>query len=225
MSKNIQTNSDEINIIDLLQIIWEGKWKIVVFTFIAAISIFIYQTKESKIFTAKTDIVPITTYEASKFDSLIFNDDTDKDNIEFDEYNVPLTLSTFKVSREDLLIYYVEILNEKSLFKEALDKFKYLNISNYSNEQDYDEALNLLTSSIKIIIEPQAKRKKDIEFTVSINFSHDDEEKWKNLLKYVDKLASEAVKQNIKNQYKRLLLLEKKKPITSLKICHYRLKT
>ena len=110
MSKNIQTNSDEINIIDLVQIIWTGKWKIVLITVIIAISIFYYQAKDTKKFTATTDIEPITTYEASKFDALNYIKSKNIINCKSQKYKdinisyTPVSLGCFKVTRENLLI-------------------------------------------------------------------------------------------------------------------------
>ena len=54
MVKNSQIDNDEINLIELMQTVWEGKWKIavvVVISFIAAIS---YQSTKTKNFTAIT---------------------------------------------------------------------------------------------------------------------------------------------------------------------------
>ena len=56
MMKNSQTNNYEIDLTELIQIVWEGKWKIaaaVVISFIVMIS---YQSNQIKNFTVKTDI-------------------------------------------------------------------------------------------------------------------------------------------------------------------------
>ena len=66
MKKNIKTDH-EINFIELLQIIWQGKWKMVVVAVISVLSTFIYQANQIKNFTAITTIVPISTFDMSKY--------------------------------------------------------------------------------------------------------------------------------------------------------------
>ena len=73
MKKNIQTDH-EINFIELLQIIWQGKWKMVVVVVIFVLSTFIYQANQIKNFTAITTIVPISTFDMSKYS--LFNSET-----------------------------------------------------------------------------------------------------------------------------------------------------
>ena len=64
MNKKIRVVNDEIDLFELIQIIWDGKWKIVAAIVISVISIFsyllYYKYNNPKIFTATTEIRPIT---------------------------------------------------------------------------------------------------------------------------------------------------------------------
>ena len=72
MTKTSQTKNDnnDINLIDLLIIILEGKWKIAIAMGISVLAIFAVQiisVNESKNFTATTEIIPINSAEESKY--------------------------------------------------------------------------------------------------------------------------------------------------------------
>ena len=64
MNKNIQAVHDEIDLFKLIQLIWDGKWKIVVAIIISIISVFsftsYYKSNNPVIFRFTTDIRPIT---------------------------------------------------------------------------------------------------------------------------------------------------------------------
>ena len=147
MVKNSQIDNDEINLIELMQTVWEGKWKIavvVVISFIAAIS---YQLTKTKNFTAITEIKPVSTLALNKY--LVLNNtikltDTDTDTDTDSNFNFQ------KITESNLLNLYIDILNDKSIFEDAMHKLNFLDASQYSDEQEYNEAIIKLAASIKI---------------------------------------------------------------------------
>jgi LPS O-antigen subunit length determinant protein (WzzB/FepE family) len=60
MVKNSKIDNDEINLIELMCILWEGKWKIAVAVIISLIAVISYQSTKTKNFTAITEIKPIS---------------------------------------------------------------------------------------------------------------------------------------------------------------------
>ena len=198
MAKNSQINNEEINFIELMLIFWKGKWKIaviVVISFIAAIS---YQSTKTKNFTAITEIKSVSSLALNKY--IVLNNTiklTDTDS----KFNFQ------KITELNLLNLYIDTLNDKSIFEDAMHKLNFLDASQYSDEQEYNEAISKLASSVKIL-SPLIDQKKEGNLEISyytINFIHDDVKKWKNALIYVDELANQTVKQNLVKSYNNTL--------------------
>jgi len=172
MKKNIQTDY-EINFIELLQIIWQGKWKMVVVVVIFVLSTFIYQANQIKNFTAITTIVPVSTFDISKYsllNSKTANIFAGKNTMlwSFNLVEPDLQLAQGKdnritkldgITRLKLLNLYIDVLNDKKLFQDAIRKFNLLDSSQYSNELDYNVAVANMASKIKIF-KPIVKKKK-----------------------------------------------------------------
>ena len=134
MIKKTQIDNDEINLSDVIQILWEGKLKIALAVVISVVSVIGYSEFNNKnIFTAITIIKPVTTLEENKYtllnkiniipktenlrDSAI-NDDNIA-NILSNEENIDNRKSEtafsdfYKISKENLLALYLDELNEK----------------------------------------------------------------------------------------------------------------
>ena len=215
MAKNSQINNDEINFIELIQIVWEGKWKIaaaVVISFIAVISYQSIQTlQKTKNFTAITEIKPIGSLEVNKFfasNNLIINtgavagagantDDNKKINIAGE---IPIITSL------GLSNMYLDILKDGVVFEDAMHKFNLLEASQYSDEQKYNEAIIRLAASIKILSPPAIAIKENLEtYYPTIHFTYHDAKKWKSVLKYVDVITNKLVKKKLLEDYSNTL--------------------
>ncbi len=194
MKNNSQLYSDEINPIELIQTVLKGKWKIaaaVVISFIAAIS---YQSIQTKSFTATTEIKPINSIAISKY-------------FTYNEFIADKT-KTSKITESELLNLYFNIIDDKSLFQDAMHKLNLLEASQYNNDQEYNEAIIKLASSVKIL-PPHTKGLISLNnpnFKGSISFIYDDAKKWKNVLMYVDESANQLVKEKLLKDYKNALL-------------------
>ena len=244
-------NIDEINLITLMQIIWEGKFKIILMITVSIIILFSFNNKKLKVFIAKTEIKPIIFVEAYKYDSLNLatlnikektlqisklNDldnlnkrtaQTTKNIKTLETLNIIksmeiLTKNNISKSSEDnknkkniitkdrLLNLYVDILKNKSVFQDAIIKFNLLDANEFSSEQEYNEKVIKLASSIKIITEIKEtsfRKKETIKLDKPIiEFEYNDVEKWLNALKYVDKNANRIIRQNLLNQYQNIIL-------------------
>ena len=185
MIKNFKIDNDEINLIELIYLLWEGKWKIVVVVVISLLAMTSYQSTKTKNFTAITEIKPIGTLELNKY-------------IEFNNLitNTKSEGRVESVTSLRLLNVYINVLNNKSVFEDAIRKFNLLEASQYNNEQEYSEAIIRLSSSIKIL-SPSASAKSLETSYHTINFIHHDAEKWKSILRYVDESTNKLVKKNL----------------------------
>ena len=221
MVNNSKIYNDEINLIELMYTLWQGKWKIaaaVVISFIAVIS---YQSTKTKNFTAITEIKPIGFLELNKFfmfNSLITNANINTDTNNIDTNNtdtnnigantserINVAVKIKKITSLRLLNIYINVLNNRSVFEDAIRKFNLLEASQYNNEQEYNEAIIRLASSIRIL-SPSVKGKNLETSYPTINFTYHDAEKWKSVLTYVDEFANKLVKKTLTEEYNNTII-------------------
>ena len=221
MKKNPQKYNDEINLVDLFNTIWEGKWKIVAIMIIVLLFTFLFIIKSNDRnpqvnFTAKTLIAPISWFDQEKYSN--FNKNLANDNLlEIANLKKNLKTTNFKknqdedhlleINRKKLYNLFIEILNEGSLFEEAVNKFGLLDADQYVDEKLYDQAVSSLVSTIKF--EPYKNDKinnsyksESDSFLVLIKFTYYDREKWKNVLLHVNEQANKALKQDFQNLFR-----------------------
>ena len=68
MSNATPIYDNEIDLFNILETIWDGKWKILFITFGSLLTVFgFFIGKPNTSFTAKTEIKPITSFEADKY--------------------------------------------------------------------------------------------------------------------------------------------------------------
>ena len=198
MKKNYQIDNNEINLIELIYTFWEGKWKIVAAVVISLTALISYQLTQTNNFTAITEIKPIgikKTNEHLVFNNLLAYANTNTRNRDEGKFSI--------ITSANLLSLYIDILNDRSVFEDAIRKFNLLDASQYNNDQEYSEAVIKLASSIKILPPPA----NSLHYT--INFTYDDAKKWKSALIYVDKSVSPLVKQSLVEDFNLLLSVSK----------------
>ena len=218
MKKYSQRADKEINLVELIQAVWEGKWKIaaaVVISFVAAISYQLIQTPRTNNFTAITEIKPISVSERNKFFVLntFITSYTETNNLS-KLYNIGeranVSLNTNKITSLRLLNLYINALNDRSVFEDAIRKFNLLEASQYNNEKEYSEAIIRLASSIKILpplISNKEAEERNLEISYhTVHFIYHDAEKWKNVLKHADKLANKLVRKVLIEEYGNILI-------------------
>jgi hypothetical protein len=223
MTKSKQIDNNEINLIDLIITIIEGKWKIFSSIIITLLVLFAQQAifgNKVKNFTASTEIFPINSYEESKYLNINnsiyskfflkdsgynldkFNNNTEEKKDQ--DFNI-MNLSDYmyiipKFTKSNFLNIYIEVLNEKKLFEEAIRKYNLIDINLYDDEKKYNEAVTKLASSIKIVKNFLGNKKKNTyTVTNNIQFTFNDGEKWKDVLRYVDEKANKVVQLNLQS--------------------------
>lgn len=213
MTNKRQLDNIEINFLDLIVLLWRGKWKIVAALTISVCIVFIYEFSQKnnvKNFTATTKINSVTTLEENKY--IPFRKITldlpagfmNKQNF----YDLKImdfrNENFFVITKEILLSNYLDVLNDKQLFEEGIRKFNLLDVNQYSNDETYNEAVIKLASSIKIL-QPDEKIKNEF----NIEFKYNNAEKWKSVLIYVDKKANLNVRNNLLTEFKTYLQIIK----------------
>lgn len=228
--QNNNINSGEIDFKEIIITIWDGKWKIIFTLVITLIIGFIYKNHNKdmpKNFTAVSEIHPIITLEEYKYSSLnnvMFRkkrqintkEDEKQKNLyviyNITDYSNDINNNFINVTKEKLFDLYIENLNQKTLFVDAIRKYKLLDQSQYANEQAYSIAIKKLASSINIsVTQNKDKKLEDVIFlkgTIKINYNN--EKKWKDVLKYVDKATNNALRENLNAQFQRAIAEKRK---------------
>lgn len=200
MSQPEKPFDDEIDLVELFQTLWEGKWKIAAVVALSVLSVFGYQTIQPQPnFEASTEIKPITSVVAEM-------------------YRQSNALGFFEVTPNTLLNLYIEQLDERTLFEEAIRKYQLLDVEKFEDEQAYEEAVIALASSIEILppINIDGTERGDVKRFWTIGFEYNDESKWKSVLSFVDSNAHLSVKSILQQRFQTSLSVAKQKQIFEL---------
>ena len=108
---------------------------------------------------------------------------------------------------------YIEQLDERTLFEEAIRKYQLLDVEKFDDKQAYEEAVIALASLIEILppINVDGTEKGDVRRFWSVSFEYNDDEKWKQVLASVDLLASQAVKKILQQRFQTTVSVAKQK--------------
>ena len=197
MSVNDKAYDDEIDLLECIETIWNGKWKIASIIAISLLSVFGFNiVNPNKTFNAKTAIKPVTSFEFDKY--LLFNSSLKK--FEKDTKKVSDDL-IFKITPKTLINIYIEQLEEGTLLEKGIDKFQLVNKDNFENEYDYKEAVQKFSSNIKIIRPINNDSKTQLRFHHVLSAGYNDQDKWKKLLTFVNSEANKEVKNIIINRF------------------------
>ena len=221
MSNVPSTYDDDINLLSLILTIWDGKWKIVFIIAVSLISVLCFNIiKPSKSFIAKTEIKPITSFEFDKYrlfnSSLKIIEPSTKKNKEKEEKSLEdKVFNIFEITQKSLLGLYVESIREGSLFETGIDKFNLIDKDDFDGEGDYREAVEKFASEIKIIL--PIKETNGIITHHVLMAEYNDEDKWKDLLTFVDNEANLKVKASIINRFATIVSVQNQKKDFAIK--------
>ena len=195
MSKMSPIDNNEIDLLSLIQTIWNGKWIIAFIISVSLLSVFSFNiVKPNTTFTASTEIKPITSFEFDKYSlfnsSLKIISKEDKENKE---------LIIFEITKKSLLNLYVENIEEGSLLATGINKFSLINKDDFDNERDFKDAIEKFASEIEVVRPINAK--KEVILHHVLRAKYDDEDKWIQLLSFVNNEANKKVKAFIINRF------------------------
>ena len=198
MKKNYPLYNDEIDLIALFKIIWDGKIKILLITLISFIVGFGYNSQIPASYSMSLTINPYKNSEFIKFDNIR----TFLKPNQLDKINQP------KQSEKLNKIYQVRFINELADYEEFL-----ISIKNTKKVQEHFSKLNNENQEIKLfqyakLLEINAPKKKEQSYIINFNW-HDPEEA-KKILRETLNLTSKNLKIDIHNELMTILEFEKK---------------
>lgn len=176
---------DEIDLAELFLKVWEGKWTIATFIAVTLMGVFGFQLLQPPpTFIATTEIKHIVSLEAERYRAL--------NSLEF-----------FTISPSQLLGTYVEQLEERKLFEDAIRIYGLVEPEKYESEQALNEQIVMLAASIDILppVNVDGTERGDVQRFWRIVFEYNDEEKWRRVLLLVNDLAREAVRETFLRRF------------------------
>ena len=211
---------DEINILELLSTLWDGKWKIFGIMFFSFIVIFVIQALlPPPNFTATTKIKPISSIEEEKYKEL--NEFKYKELNDFiNELDEKQKLSEvpkekvilYEVTKKTLLNMYIRQLQNGKVIEKAIYDSGLLDVNKYKNEQEYKNAIAKFGSSITLIApEDDLIPNDERDFIRNWRIQHEYNEivKWKEFLYALNNLTNQAVKELIKKEFTTIIDIKK----------------
>ena len=222
MRSQNQDLTDEIDLGEIVIIIWQGKWKIFAVTAICllAVSGALFFQKVPR-FIATTIIKPIKNIDHSQYEALnsldfflvypsyewkmndkrLLSDSADRaleiKNVKSD--NKGNTVNQINKQVVYLLDEFADQLESRELFENAFRKFKVLDRKKFKTDTAFNDAIVALASSIKIRspLNDGIKRSNKSKDYWTIEFEHNDREQWKRILLDVEAMANAEVRERI----------------------------
>jgi len=195
MKKNSPIYDDEIDLIALFKIIWDGKIKILLVTIISFLVGLGYNSQIPRNYLNSLTVYPSKTSEFIKFDNiqnLLKSNQSNQSN----------------QSIQSNKLYLARFINELADYEEFLASIK-----NTKKVQEYLSKLNNTDQEIKLfqyakLLEINAPKKKEQSYIINFNW-HDPEEA-KKILRETLNLTSKNLKIDIQNELMTILEFEKK---------------
>ena len=219
---------NEVDISEIVIILWKGKFKILLIVMITVIFT-IFSKLNSKIeqtlYTATTQIIPMSTFDNYKFDAfnnyllksevkemyvdlnyVVSSNKKNKSNepyLKLSTTSQRLFENTFLNQIDDIYLFdlFINKLNQKDLFINAIKKFDLLKKSDYQNNKDYENAVLKLATSI-YVDDSLAKTEKK----ANIQFQTNNKTTWIKLLEYLDKSINLEIQNYLKNNFEEFIL-------------------
>ena len=224
-----QMQDDEIDLIELFQTIWDGKWVITAISAISGVgTLLVILLMPPPNFVATTEIKPLLPNQAAVYQAFnntevfaIYGDeamldreverdrDRDRDGDRNRERDIVLSAVPFAGLHER----YINILARRQSFRDGFKKFAVLERDKYDSDADYNIAIARLAASIEILppSNESSNGRGDNTIHWTIRFGYNNQDTWLNVLDYTTRAVNEAVQAAIKDQFKNLLNAEKSK--------------
>ncbi|XDZ67113.1 hypothetical protein AB8878_06280 [Alphaproteobacteria bacterium LSUCC0226] len=196
--------SDEIDLIELILRIWNGKLTVISFVIASALSVAgAFVVLPAPDFLATTEIRPAWIIDVDRYrafnDAELFDQDVKSEDEELDK---PDGDRLYKIDREFLLQLFMEHVQDNQLQIELIKKYNIIDRKDFQSEKDFNEAVIEFAASINFLppvnVDGESRRESRRNWTLSIEYN--DKVKWVEFLEDLKTLASEKARETIKRQ-------------------------
>ena len=134
-------------------------------------------------------------------------------SVEAQRYQAFNAADFFELSRDQLFSLYLEQLDERVFFEQAIREYRLLDVEEYDDEQAYNEAVLALASTIEILhpINIDDAERDDTRRYGTISVEYNDDEKWKKAISSVDSLVTQSVKSILQQRFQSSLSIARQK--------------
>lgn len=182
-------HSDEIDLLQLIETLWEGKGKIIAITSACVLGMFGFQLlAPPPSFVATTEIKPISSKEA-------------------DQYALLNSLEFYTIDRETLLSLFNERLTQPETLERVLGELELLDQKDYDSQSDYNVALRALAAKLELLppLNPEGTERGESRRHWTLTFEYNNKDKWLATLQTLKGVATNEVQDIIKDRFTTLL--------------------
>ena len=201
--------SDEIDLIKLIQTIWDGKLTVISFVIASALSVagaFVVMTAPD--FVATTEIRPAKTADVDRYrvlnDVALFDQDVISKDEELDK---PDGDRLYKIDKEFLLELFIEQVQDNQLQTELIKKYNIINRKDFASDNDFNDAVHEFSASLDVLppvnVDGKERGESRRNWTVSIEYT--DKDKWVKFLKGLITITNEKARETIKTQFSNIV--------------------
>ena len=186
MSDGIQPQySDEVDLVELIQTVWNGKLVILAFVFVSLAAAFGFTiTRPAPDFLATSQIKPILTEDEEKYRK--FN-----------------AVDVYQVNADRLLALFIEQLDSRQVFERLLVKHRLLGRNDFDSDEDFEDALVAFASSINITppSDDDSRQLGGDAKNWTLSFEYNNRDKWLALLKDLKLETTREVQRLVTTQF------------------------
>ena len=204
----MKKNEDDIDLINVILLLWKKKWNIIFFVFSSMIISYLILVQINKTPVKKlvsSEIKSITAYEENQYRlwnfflrSIVNDDIFYVDHLDLDGM-IENQKIEFLLDKDLLFDLFVAKLNQRDYLENSLKKFTYLKAEDYPSLLDYEAAISDLASEIKITLNNEYKG--DDKKEIAIEFRTYDLKKWINFLRFVQAEINEEIRKKLIEMY------------------------
>ena len=201
--------SDEIDLIKLIQTIWDGKLTVISFVIASALSVAgAFVVMPAPDFVATTEIRPAKTADVDRYrafnDAELFDQDVTLKDGELDKPNGD---RLYKIDRGFLQKLFIEQFQDNQLQTELIKKYNIINRKDFASDNDFNDAVLEFSASLDVLppfnVNGEKRGESRRNWTVSIEYN--DKDKWVKFLEDLNTMTSEKARETIKTQFSNIV--------------------
>lgn len=216
--------SDEIDLIQLIETVWDGKWKIIAITAACVFGVFGFQALgPAPSFVATTEIKPILASDAEAYRQsnaldffAVYRDIEARDQVELSaETRALLDRDRDRKEIRSAVLdqLFIEQLGNRPLLANIFKKQGLLLRERFDSDEDYERALTQLASTISILppVNQNGTQRGESRQHWTLQLEFNDQSKWLAALAELKDTANKNVRNAVKSRFDNLLASAKQK--------------
>lgn len=219
---DFHTNT-EIDLIQLIETVLDGKWKIIAITAACVVGVFGFQVLgPAPSFVATTEIKQILAVDAEKYRQsnalgffAVYRDIETRDQAQLSTRDRDRDRDKDKEKRPSAVLdqLFIEQLGSRPLLAGIFKKNGLLLREKFTSDRDYERALNQLAATITILppINEDGTQRGESRRHWTLQFEFNDQGKWLAALAEFKDMANKNVRNAVKSRFDNLLVSAKQK--------------